>query len=68
MDWQSEIFMAAMVKQQVADADRLKIWEHPLPEPAAGEAEIAAVEQAQRGLLGAVFAGGAGLPAGRRLP
>jgi len=46
MDWQSEIFIATMVKQQVADADRLKVWEHPLPEPAAGEAETAAVEQA----------------------
>lgn len=46
MDWQSEIFMATMVKQQVADADRTGLWRHPLPEPGATESELDGVEQA----------------------
>jgi hypothetical protein len=46
MDWQSEIFMATLVKQQVADADRAGLWRHPLPEPGAAESELVEVERA----------------------
>lgn len=45
MDWKRELVVAHLVKQKVAEADVGGLWEHILPEVAATERDIDAVER-----------------------
>jgi hypothetical protein len=44
MDWKKELVIAALVKQKVAEVDTLGFWQHTLPEVAASEQAVDAVE------------------------
>ncbi|WP_182345417.1 hypothetical protein [Comamonas koreensis] len=44
MDWKRALVIAALVKQKVAEVDALGLWQHILPEVAASEQALDALE------------------------
>ena len=45
MDWKSELVISHLVKQKIAEVDVDQLWENTLPEVAASEAQLHALEQ-----------------------